>query len=294
MADLHREFGVFHSLIRLSIGKQAALKIARNMIRERIRTYFREAMNTPIPKFRSQGADAMDTVINPIDGEYGTIDGVYLQHLNPGDDSKWPAPAVVHQWLIEATSGQPGDGRTGIVQARYSGPYHVNLRAYGQLKGKLMLAVDGRIDTWRANDPMPYIRWFNNYANLRGEQLRRIVRYLKAWADHQSRHRGPLPGGLILTMLAVNHYQNHKRDDLAFAKTLMTISTAARSKIQKLNPKYIYEELSASLTETQRKRLQEAVREAAADAFEAVSTDNRREASRCWRRQLGNRFPKTE
>lgn len=290
MADLHHEFERFHGIIQLSTGKQAALQIARNIIRERIRRYFSGTLKQPVPKFRCQGSDAMDTIINPVEGEYGTTDGVYLQHLPHRSCDNWPAAAIVHRWLADATGGRPLDDRTG-VRARYAGPYHVDLRVYGQLRGKLMLAINSDDGAWQASDPMPFIRWFRNYVDLRGEQLRRIVRYLKAWADLQAVR---FPGSLILTVLAVNHFQNHNRDDLAFAKTLMAISTAVRLKFQVLNPIYIYEELSASLTITQKKRFQEAIQEAAADAFEAVSIENRDDACQCWRRQLGDRFPIVE
>lgn len=293
MADLHHEFQHFHGIIQLSAGKQAALQIARNIIRERIRRYFSGTLKQPVPKFRCQGSDAMNTIVNPVNGEYGTTDGVYLQHLPHRSCNNWPAPATVHSWLANATGGRPLDDRTG-VRARYAGPYHVDLRAYGQLRGKLMLAGNGDDGVWHASDPMPFIRWFRNYVNLRGEQLRRVVRYMKAWADLQAGRRGPFPGGLILTVLAANHFQDHKRDDLAFAKTLMTISTAVRLKFQVLNPIYIYEELSSSLTKTQKKRFQEAVREAAADALEAVTVENRYNACQCWRKQLGDRFPMVE
>lgn len=293
MADLHHEFQHFHDIIQLSAGKQAALQIARNIIRERIRRYFSGTLKQPVPKFRCQGSDAMNTIVNPVNGEYSTTDGVYLQHLPPSSCINWPTPATVQSWLANATGGRPLDDHTG-VRARYAGPYHVDLRTYGQLRGKLMLAVNSDDGAWNVSDPMPFIRWFRSYVNLRGEQLRRVVMYLKAWADLQAGRRGAFPGRLILTVLAANHFQNHKRDDLAFAKTLMAISTTVRLKFQVLNPIYIYEELSSALTQTQKKLFQTAVLEAAADAFEAVNVKDRYDACRFWRKQLGDRFPIAE
>jgi hypothetical protein len=292
MANLHDEFGRFHDAIQLSANRHTDVQIARNRIRERIRSYFFEILNQPVPRFRSLGSDVIGTSINSLNDDCGTTDGVYLQLKRRHGDGNWPTASTVHQWLIKATGGQPLDDHTG-VQALYSGSCHVNLRIYRQLDGKTMLAVnnDTNAGSWLTSDPLPFIRWFRDYANLRGEQLRRVVRYLKAWADLQSCRLGPLPGGFVLTSLAVNHFQDDKRDDVAMTKTLMEIATAVQFRVLVLNPVNIYEELSASLTDAQKTCFQEAVREAAADAFEAVATENRREASRYWRKQLGDRFP---
>ena len=52
-------------------------------------------------------------------------------------------------------------------------------------------------------------------------QLKRIVRYLKAWTDNK-RHLN-LPNGMIFTILAVNNYVAKDRDDEAFLETLKAI-----------------------------------------------------------------------
>ncbi len=209
MADLHNEFGKFHDRVALAAGKKAILRTARNAIRGRIRKYFRETLKVAVPKFRGQGSYAMVTTVNPIDGEYDIDDGVYLQHLDNQDDSDWPSAATVHQWLINATDGhtseKPMDKRT-CVRVRYTGQYHVDLPAYGELNGKYLLAVKGETK-WPHSDPLALTDWFVGQVKSQGEQLRRIVRYLKAWADFKSNRGGEMPSGLILTVLAANHFR---------------------------------------------------------------------------------------
>ncbi len=122
---------------------------------------------------------------------------------------KMTATATVHQWLVNATDGhtseKPMDKRT-CVRVRYAGQHHVDLPAYGELNGKYLLAVKGETK-WPHSDPMALTDWFVGQVKSRGEQLRRIVRYLKAWADFKSNRGGKMPSGVILTVLAANHFR---------------------------------------------------------------------------------------
>lgn len=296
MANLHSEFSTFHDRIALNSSKKASLRTSRNANRERIRQYFRDTLKILIPKFRGQGSYAMETTVNPINGEYDIDDGVYLQHLDNQDDSNWPAAATVHNWLVKAAEGptneKPMDKRT-CVRVRYAGQYHVDLPSYGELNGKYLLAVKGETK-WPHSDPLALTDWFLGQVKMHGEQLRRIVRFLKAWADFQSQRRGKMPNGLILTVLVASHFRRHEKDDVAFANTVQAISNAVSPLFYVLNPADCNEELTARLTDIQKSRFQEAISAAAEDAQEAINMDNRHEASKQWRKQFGDRFPLVE
>jgi len=293
MADLSKEFKTFHDKIALTLPKKAALRTGRDAIREKVRRYFRDTLKLPVPKFRGQGSYAMGTTVNPIGGEYDIDDGVYFQHLDTQDDSSWPAATTVHQWLVNASEGhtseKPMDKRT-CVRIRYAGQYHVDLPSYGELVGKYLLAVKGET-RWPYSDPLALTNWFRNQVNLHGEQLRRIVRHLKAWANFQSNRRGKMPSGLILTVLSGNHFQSHEKDDVALANTFQAISKAVSTFLYVLNPVDVSEELTARLTDAQKTRFQDAVKAAAEDAEKAVSLEDGHQASKFWRKQLGDRFP---
>ncbi len=293
MTDLHKEFGTFHDRIALTSAKKATLRTARDAIRERIRKYFRENLKLKIPKFRGQGSYAMGTTVNPIGGEYDIDDGVYLQHLDNQNDSDWPAAATVHQWLVKATDGhtseKPMDKHT-CVRVRYAGQYHVDLPSYGELNGLYLLAVKDE-PKWRHSDPLALTDWFVEQVKLQGEQLRRVVRYLKAWADFQSNRRGKMPSGLILTVLAAQNFKSHERDDVALTDTIQAISDAVSTAFYVFNPVDISEELTARLTDIQKTRFQDAIKKGAEDANEAVSKKDSHAASKQWRKHLGDRFP---
>ena len=293
MGDLYNEFRSFHDRIALAPGRKAVLRTARHAIRERIRKYFRDTLNVGVPKFRGQGAYAMGTMVNPIGGEYDIDDGVYLQHLDNRNDTDWPAASAIHQWLVKAaqwhTREKPMAKRT-CVRVRYPGLYHIDLPSYAELNGLFRLAVKGQA-RWPPSDPMTLAYWFNATAKFHGEQLRRMVRYLKAWADFQSGRWGKLPGGLILTVLAANYFQGHAKDDIALANMFQAISNAVNTICYVLNPVDFSEVLTERLSDAQKTRFIDAVKAAADDAHQAIVQKDAHRASKLWRKQLGDRFP---
>ena len=296
MANLHKELGTFHDRIALTSGKKESLRKARNAIRDRIRKYFRDILKLAVPKFHGQGSYAMGTTVNPLDSEFDVDDGVYLQHLDENDDSKWPTPETVHRWLVQATEGhtneKPIDKRT-CVRVQYASQYHVDLPSYAKLNDDYMLAEKGE-KGWHGSNPMALTLWFIKCVKAHGEQLRRVVRCLKAWADFQSGRRGKMPSGLILTVLAAQNFRADERDDVSLTYTAMAISNAVNPVFCVYNPVDSEEELTARLTDEQKVRFQEAISDLASDAVEAIETDDIEEASRLWRRQLGDRFPAIE
>lgn len=301
MADLHYEFGIFHDRIALSSESNLALQVFRDVVRRRINHYFRETLDVRLPKFRSQDTFAMDTSINRLDGQCSLSDSVYLQHLDRYDATRWPAAATVHRWLLEAASGISGIkpiDRYHCVRVQGAGHYCLNLFACSVLKGRHLLALN-RSSGWASSDlpsdppgsPHRFSEFFNSYVSLRGEQLRRVVRYLKAWADFQSMRQGEIMDEQVLTVLATNHYQGHAKDDVAFANTLEAISNAVGTIFYVLNPVDIHEELSARLCDVQKSRFQYAVKAAARDASYAIGLSDEQKASMLYRRLFGERFP---
>jgi hypothetical protein len=129
------------------------------------------------------------------------------------------------------------------------------------------------------------------HVKAQGEQLRRVVRYLKALADFQSGRRGRMPSGLILTVLAVQKFRSDRRDDMSLAYTAAAITSTVSPVFCVYNPVDSEEELTARMTDEQKARFQEAISDLAYDAVNAIGNDDREEASKLWRRQLGERFP---
>ena len=103
-----------------------------------------------------------------------------------------------------------------------------------------------------------------------------------------------MPSGLILTVLAARNFLPNERDDVSFTDMAYAISNVVNFVFCVNNPVDSDEDLTARLTDEQKARYQEAISDLASDTAIAVETDDREEASKLWRRQLGDRFRAVE
>ena len=91
-------------------------------------------------------------------------------------------------------------------------------------KNQVLLAC--RDDTWNASDPREVSNWLKRQIALKSEQLRRIIRYLKAWRDHQWIN-GASPSSILLMVCADTALNSpYEGDDMALlsvAKQLPTL-----------------------------------------------------------------------
>lgn len=150
-----------------------------------------------------------------------------------------------------------------------------------------------REDDWMQSDPRPVKEWFLKAVDDKGEQLRRVVRYLKAYRDWKWTSGGP--ASILLMAAAVPLFEKQeRRDDLALLTVVKGLPVVLREGVN--NP--IDE--SECLTERLRKGSKERdlVEEAAA-AFEhlamlldgAIAASNPAQACEWMRQAFGQRFP---
>lgn len=141
---------------------------------------------------------------------------------------------------------------------------------------------------WMPSDPRPVKEWFLGEVEAKGEQLRRVVRYLKAFRDWKWSSGGPT--SILLMAAAAPLFQKRdRRDDLALLDVVAALPTRLRAGVN--NPV----DESESLTE----RLGEAGVEEAAKAFEEfekvlrAATDAGSPSQACiWMQgEFGSRFP---
>lgn len=92
-------------------------------------------------------------------------------------------------------------------------------------KNSVLLAH--REEDWIESDPRPVKDWFLNEVIARGEQLRRVVRYLKAYRDWAWPSGGP--SSILLMAAAVPLFEKRNgRDDIALLDVLAGLSNALR------------------------------------------------------------------
>ena len=153
-------------------------------------------------------------------------------------------------------------------------------------RDKVLLAH--RECNWMTSDPRPVKEWFLGEVEAKGEQFRRVVRYLKAFRDWKWSSGGPA-SILLMAAAALVFDKRDRRDDLALLDVVAALPARLRAGVN--NPV----EDAESLTN----RLGKAGIEEAAKAFEefekvlrgAVDASNSSQACIWMQGEFGPRFP---
>jgi hypothetical protein len=136
---------------------------------------------------------------------------------------------------------------------------------------------------------VPYEKWLTDIRK-KDCQLRRLVRYMKAWADLR---RNEMPSGIIMTILIGENFVIIDRDDIAFCDTLLKIRNYLLTNGFKCprptTP--IGEDLFADRSEMEKQFFMNALNALIQSANIAIAATNEKDACKEWEKQFGTRFP---
>lgn len=153
---------------------------------------------------------------------------------------------------------------------------------------KVWLAT--RNDGWVESDPRKLYKWFLKAVDEKGEQLKRICRYLKSWRDCQWEKGGP---SSIFLMICVEELFNKipRRDDLSLLEVCEKLPSRLFYPV--LNPTDEDEgDLRDRLGDDTIAEFQEKIQEFANDLSDAIyRTPLQKDACELVIRHLGQRFP---
>ena len=299
MANNHEQFLDFHTVISITINKISTLKRNRKALRDRIRKYYKDNYPYEIsPKFKPQGSFAMETILEPIkkDGELGVFDlddGVYF--IGAMDNRK--SITHYHNRIYNAVNGHTSQSpidKDTCVRVEYSDGHHIDLPIYFKEKGDYATpTLAHKSKGWIDSDPKEFWEWFNKKAEEQ-PQLRRIVKYLKAWCDYKESLNTAInmPSGCILTILADKFYEESKnRDDLALKNVLVKMYNSLSLKFECLRPTTpVGEDLFQSYSDTRKEQFMTRLKSFKEDAERAINNANPRDACERWQKHLGDRF----
>jgi hypothetical protein len=300
--DFDKQFKEYHEEIKLSPSKKKELigddgrKGSRDALRDRIKKDFKEK-DRKQPKFHMQGSFSMNTTINPISAEYDLDDGVYLQNIDTSKPiTEWETPETVHKWIFDAVDGHTSKTPTDknlCVRVHYADEKkHIDLPIYAQKDDTYYLAVKGK--GWIESDPKEIKDWFLDEIEKKGEQFRRVVRYLKGWKDFQEdeNQQVKLYGGFQLTVLASYHFIESESDEESFFKTVEGINSKLWIyKQQVCHPKNGSKNIIEHYTEARREKFVEEFKKIYEKAKAAYKENDCVEKSKKWRKIFGDRFP---
>lgn len=280
-------------------------------------------------EFQSQGSYVMDTIINPCleDDEYDLDDGVYF--IGHRADRQRPEPDAFHSFIIESikTGQSPNTieqivDKDTCVRVKYKGNngdfnYHIDIPIYYAINVKEPDLADKK-DGWHVSNPIEFIVWFENKINSgfkaefilesrmysdeydkwlndvrkKDHQLRRVVRYLKAWGDNC---KCEMPPGIVMTILAASdgNYKKDERDDVSLRDTLVNIkSWLERNGFTCPRPTTpVGEDLFKNYSTERKEAFKNELESFIESANQAIATSNQKDACPKWQKHLGNRFP---
>jgi hypothetical protein len=304
MADLNETFIEFNDIIKLSVTRKNELRKSRNAVREDIIGYFNKNRDLHKVKFKGQGSFSMNTSILPLSGEYDVDDGVYIF----GKEVDKPTTSIAHSWIVKAVENRTEQNtidKNTCVRVQYAKKYHIDLPIYYKTTDSENeffydsedvpeLAHKGK--GWIESDPYAFKLWFEKAAKDK-DQLKRIVRYLKAWTDNK--HYLNLPSGIVFTILAVNNYVSNSRDDKAFLETLESIQNAIDD-TRSIWASYVCKRptvdtsenlLDKYSSETRKKNFLDALDALITSGKHAIELKSKKDACAKWQKHLGDRFP---
>jgi hypothetical protein len=328
MANCNNLFQRYNSVIKLSDDKRTVLITARESIRKRIKEGFaklpEQDRSTHELDFQSQGSFVMDTIIRPENDDFDLDDGVYFQGSIKREQRA--KPNIFHQLIIRSIDKNNGiediEDKSTCVRVKYINKnngntlgFHIDIPIYYADNFYNPDLADTKRD-WTISNPVEFIAWFEEKAKSKFEkaflleshkyseqyekwlsdirkedsQLRRIVRYMKAWADLKKKE---MPAGIIMTILAAENYVMNERDDVAFRDTLINIKKYLdANNCQCPRPTTpAGEDLFAEKTDEEKKYFLNALYVLINSANEAIELANQKEACSIWQKHLGNRFP---
>lgn len=287
MADCNKQFKEFDKEIFLHKSKREGLFTSIKSIREKIIKDFKSEGGGYKPRFQTQGSYEMDTIINPlISGDYDIDEGVYFDVENEPDE----LPATFHRWIYDSVKNhtdKPPEDKNPCVRVLFADGHHIDLTIYYKQKYENHPKLAHKTNGWIESDPIEFIDWFEGKMD-EGNQLRRIVRYLKAWADFRS---GINPSGLILTILAAQNYVQNERDDLAFLSTVTKIKNWLDISFTCLRPTTpLYEDLLKDFSYTNKENFKIALESLVALGNQAKDETSLKNACLKWQKIFGDRF----
>jgi len=154
---------------------------------------------------------------------------------------------------------------------------------------KVLLAHRG--ENWKESDPRKLNEYFKKVFEYKGEQLRRICRYLKAWRDYQWKDEGP--SSIYLMILSTESIDTEiERDDIALLNVLQKIYDKLDDETYKvINPTDSKEVINISDTNRQKLKTQSMLfyQDLRSSINDNAISDER--AIELIQRNLGSRFP---
>lgn len=291
-SDCNDLFLMFNENLKFPPTKRRLLLSSREAIKKKLTVHFRNKSGIDAPRFWIQGSYKIGTVIRNQKDTCDVDVGIYF----PSKPSI--TPLSIFQNIVNALDDHTdikAEIRNKCVRLYYSTDFHIDLPVYYESGGQFFLAVKG--GTWEPSDPKLFREWFRKETK-NNEQVIRIIRYLKAWADTYKKKTGQkMPSGLALSIWAIKYFEGDSRDDVALFNTTAKLLADLREYwfyswecTLPVEPK---DNVTAKQNYDQRKNFITALKKFSKNTIEAITAESREKAAGIWQSEFGRWFPET-
>lgn len=170
----------------------------------------------------------------------------------------------------------------------HSAGYHIDLPIYIVKDEVAYLAH--KTKGWIESDPKAFRSWFIDKvsSDSYGEQLRRVVKYLKAWKDY----KGISFKGIEITILATDNFEQYDhRDDKCLRDTVASIISSLEDDFSCVKPVAPGEDLFDDASSTKQSSILDGLRTLKSNLDKAITETNEKKATEYLRKSFGDRFP---
>jgi len=287
MSNCTKLFLDFNKEITPTSSQLETMRKSRIALEEKITAKFLDkGLNSPSYYTQGSSARGINTIIIKVDGSFDADRGVYLP------DKPEVSAETVQRYVYEAVKDHTEDGaehKQKCIRVFYKCEYDIDFTVYYEVSQESYSYLAIKDDGWVKDDPSKMSAWFQEKKDSEG-QLVRLVKYLKAWASKKNSDF-KMPSGIAFTVWAANNFQASKnRDDVALLNTLKAIHLSVSSRVYCTCPVVPYDDLVAKRNDDQKKKFLNALELFCNDAQNAVDATNQLEASKLWRKHLGDRF----
>jgi hypothetical protein len=184
-----------------------------NALADTLKPALQARSNLPVSTW-IQGSYKYGTLLRPVssDQEYDVDLGIYFEW---GPEEKLrPSPRQLREWVhqelkdyaanCEEIRGVEEPPKEWCSRTKYIAKFHIDTPVYHHDLETKRARIASLNNRWEDRDPEPLYNWFLGVVeDSRRDQLRRIVRYLKAWAVVAFEGvRNAAPSSVMLSVLA--------------------------------------------------------------------------------------------
>jgi hypothetical protein len=232
-----------------------------NDLAEYLKADLKEASGYPIYSWL-QGSYKFATQLRPLtwNEEFDIDLGIYFEWQGEPEEGKFPPlqlKEIVQESLKQYAEEQSDVEKVAALKKRcsrihYEGNFHIDVPTYHLDATRDARALATQEDKWEDSDPKAIYLWFKEQlAEEIRPQVRRLIRYLKAWAILNIEGEGR-PSAILLTVLVAESYgelsdSETASDDEALAGILPLILAKLKRNQKVRNPVNTDEVLSDRL-----------------------------------------------